>query len=328
MAASDASPYPIKNQAYRVTFPLLDADGDLVTGAAGLDSEVSKDGATFADATNEATEIATSSGMYYLDLTATEMNADTVAIIVKTSTSDAKTTPIVLYPVTLSEAMLGVNSVQWAGAATATDDVALATAPSNFADLAITATTGQVTIGTNNDKTGYALSAAGVDDVWDEPMAAHGIAATSGKYLTDIFSIVGVNLDTTITSRAAPADIVSGGAITTSGGAVSTVTDVTNRVTANSDQIAGDATAATNLSKSALGVVSTTVNDASPTATSFVTALTETTNDHYKGRIIVFTSGAMSGQATDITAYDGTTKAVTVTALTEAPPNGAPFVIV
>jgi len=36
--------------------------------------------------------------MYYLDLTATEMNADTVAIIVKTSTSGAKTTPIVLYP--------------------------------------------------------------------------------------------------------------------------------------------------------------------------------------------------------------------------------------
>jgi hypothetical protein len=35
--------------------------------------------------------------MYFLDLTSTEMNADTVAIIVKTSTSGAKTTPIVLY---------------------------------------------------------------------------------------------------------------------------------------------------------------------------------------------------------------------------------------
>lgn len=89
---------PVKGQAYRVTFPILDADGDLVTGATGLDSEVSKDAGTFADCTNEATEIATSSGMYYLDLTSTEMNADTVAILVKTSTSGAKTTPIVLYP--------------------------------------------------------------------------------------------------------------------------------------------------------------------------------------------------------------------------------------
>ena len=83
MAASDATPIPIKNQAYRVTFPIFDNDGDLVTGAAGLDSEVSKDQGTFADCTNEATEIATSSGMYYLDLTATEMNADTVAIKVR-----------------------------------------------------------------------------------------------------------------------------------------------------------------------------------------------------------------------------------------------------
>jgi len=98
MAATDATAIPVKNQAYRVTFPILDADGDLVTGATGLDSEVSKDAGTFADATSEATEIATTSGMYYLDLTATEMNADTVAIIVKTTSSGAKTTPIVLYP--------------------------------------------------------------------------------------------------------------------------------------------------------------------------------------------------------------------------------------
>ena len=98
MAANEARPVPKKNVAYRVTFPLFDNDGDLVTGAAGLDSEVSKDGAAFADCTNEATEIASSSGIYYLDLTAAEMNADTVAIIVKTSTVDAKTTPIILYP--------------------------------------------------------------------------------------------------------------------------------------------------------------------------------------------------------------------------------------
>ncbi len=100
MAASDATPFPIKNQAYRVTFPILDADGDLVTGAAGLDSETSADGGTFADCTNEATEIATNSGVYYLDLTSGEMNADTVAVIVKTSTSGAKTTTLILYPIT------------------------------------------------------------------------------------------------------------------------------------------------------------------------------------------------------------------------------------
>lgn len=97
-AATDASPRPLYGVAYRLVFPIFDNTGALVTGAAGLDSEVSKDQGTFADATNEATEIATSSGMYYLDLTASEMAARTVSIIVKTSTSNAKTTPIVLYP--------------------------------------------------------------------------------------------------------------------------------------------------------------------------------------------------------------------------------------
>lgn len=40
-----------------------------------------------------------------------------------------------------------------------------ASAPANFGDLAITATTGKVTVGTNDDKTGYALSTAGVTAV-------------------------------------------------------------------------------------------------------------------------------------------------------------------
>ena len=98
MAAGDAKPVPVKDLAFRVTFPILDADGDLVTGATGLDSEFSEDAATFADATAEATEIATASGMYYLDLATTEMGGDTVSVIVKTTSSGAKTTPIVMYP--------------------------------------------------------------------------------------------------------------------------------------------------------------------------------------------------------------------------------------
>ena len=39
MASTDARPFPLKNTAYRVTFPILDADGDLVTGASSPDSE-------------------------------------------------------------------------------------------------------------------------------------------------------------------------------------------------------------------------------------------------------------------------------------------------
>lgn len=98
MADSDARPIPLRNRAYRLTFGIYDADGDLVTGASGLDSEVSLDGGTFADCTNEAVEIATNSGVYYLDLTAAEMNSFTSVVITKTSTSGAKTTVTIITP--------------------------------------------------------------------------------------------------------------------------------------------------------------------------------------------------------------------------------------
>ena len=52
-----------KNTATTIVFPILDADGDLVTAAAALDSERSIDAGAFTDCTNEAAEIATSSGV-------------------------------------------------------------------------------------------------------------------------------------------------------------------------------------------------------------------------------------------------------------------------
>lgn len=121
MASTDARLIPYKNAAWRVTFPILDADGDPVSGATGLDSEVSKDGASFADCTNEATEIG-SSGVYYLDLTNSEMDADTVAIRVQTSSSGAKTTTIVAYPQEADDIRASVT--HWAGSAVASPDTA------------------------------------------------------------------------------------------------------------------------------------------------------------------------------------------------------------
>lgn len=120
MAATDSRPIPKKNTAYRLYAPIMDADGDLVTGATGLDSEVSIDGGTFADCTNEATEVATSSGIYYLDLTSSEMNGDAICVIIKTSSSGAKTTPIILYPEEAGD--IRVDVVQISGDTTAADN--------------------------------------------------------------------------------------------------------------------------------------------------------------------------------------------------------------
>lgn len=96
MAVVDQSIKPFKGLQYEFSFPIFDSTGTLVSGATSLDSEISKDGGAFVDCTNETTEIGTS-GMYELTLTATEMDANMVSLIIK---SNQDTTPIVLYPST------------------------------------------------------------------------------------------------------------------------------------------------------------------------------------------------------------------------------------
>lgn len=94
---NNALPYPVYGCPFGIKFSILDVNADYVSGAAALDSEVSKNGDNFADCTNEATEIGTS-GIYYLLLTAAEMTADVVAVKVKTTTTGAKNPALTFYP--------------------------------------------------------------------------------------------------------------------------------------------------------------------------------------------------------------------------------------
>ena len=141
---NNALPYPIYGAPWTLVVPLLDADGDLVTGATTPDSEVSKNGDTFADCTNEMTEIATASGIYYLTLTGTEMTADIVAAQLKSATAGMKTTVAVLYPRklvtvhsgTAADDGSGTSSIVLDSGASAVDDfyngmVCIATIDSN-----------------------------------------------------------------------------------------------------------------------------------------------------------------------------------------------------
>jgi len=87
------------------------------------------------------------------------------------------------------------------------------------------------------------------------------------------------------------------------------------------------------LSASAGTIVGGTVDNSAfaPTTTAFeADDITEATANHYKGRIILFTSGALANQATSITAYElsGANGKFTVLALTEAPANDVTFIIV
>jgi hypothetical protein len=115
---NNALDYPVYGVPWAIVYPMIDADGDLVTGATTPDAEVSLNGDTFADCTNESVEIATGSGVYYLLLTAAEMTADIVAIIAKSATAGMKTTVRVLNPRKLVSLRAGTAAGGAAGSIT------------------------------------------------------------------------------------------------------------------------------------------------------------------------------------------------------------------
>lgn len=95
----------------------------------------------------------------------------------------------------------------------------------------------------------------------------------------------------------------------------------------------GSTTAAARLALSGATILPGTVDNTghTPTTTEFeADDITEATADHFIGRVIIFTSGALQYQATDITDYALATGRghFTVTALTEAPANNDTFIIV
>lgn len=272
MAATDARPVPRKNIAYRVTFPILDADGDLVTGAAALDSEVSINGGTFADVTAEATEIATSSGVYFLDLTAAEMNGDTISIIVKTTTTGAKTTVIVMYPEEVGD--YRVNVEQFGG------------------------TTGTFAAGRPEVNTSHVAGTT---------QTANDIGADVDAILVD----TGTTLDGRIPAALVAGRMDSSvGAMATGviaaasfgAGAINAAAIATGAIDA--DAIALDA------ANEILGAISGTA-DSGTTTTLVDTERTEADTDYWAGALITFTSGTLNGQSRLVTAFNAATDTLT-----------------
>ena len=120
MASTDAMPVPKKNTAYRHYLAIRKNDGSLITTWAGQDSEVSKDGGNYSDCTNEATEIQTS-GTGYIDLTASEMNADCVVLKITVTNTDAQPYVVMLFPVENGDIPVDATSVS--GDVTAADNL-------------------------------------------------------------------------------------------------------------------------------------------------------------------------------------------------------------
>jgi hypothetical protein len=99
-------------------------------------------------------------------------------------------------------------------------------------------------------------------------------------------------------------------------------------VSADVTKVSGSSNAADKLEANVLLTIDGTVNDSSPTTTSFDTNLTETGTNAYINRELHMTSGNAAGEIGKISAYNGSTKVVTLTpGLSTTPANSDTFTI-
>ncbi len=189
--------------------------------------------------------------------------------------------------------IIAADVVNIDGAAMRGTDSALlaASAPTNFGDLAITVTTGLVDV---NDKTGFGI-------------AVGGIASTA------------------FAAGAVDAAAIAADAIGSSELATSAVNEIVDQVW---NEARTDHTTQGSYGETMDTVVSANAITGTLSTTQMTTDLTEITDDHYNGRTIIWTSGVLIDQATNITDYDGGTKMLTFTAVTEGPSNTDDFIIV
>jgi len=181
----------------------------------------------------------------------------------------------------------------------------------------VTGAVGSVTGHTNQTGDSFARLAAPAGASVSADIAAlkaetATIVADTNELQTDDVPtlIAAVQADTDDIQTRLPAAL-SGGRMAADAQAISTSTDAADKLEASAETIEVSAAAAGTLS-----------------VTQMTTTLTEVTDDHYNGRIIIWTSGVLLRQATDITDYDGGTKMLTYTAVTEAPGDGDTFIIV
>jgi hypothetical protein len=173
--------------------------------------------------------------------------------------------------------------------------------------------TGGVTITTDDNTTNLAAALADTNELQTNQgnwltVTGHATEAKQDIIDTNVDSIL-VDTGTTLPALL-PTALVGG------------------KIDANVGAISGDTTAADNLEASLETLILGTATGTPTTTTMADSALTEATDDHYKGRIIIWRTGALAGQATDITAYNGTTKTFTFTATTNAATAGDAYVIV
>ena len=193
--------------------PFVDAT-DGVTAETGLtiantDIKIHKAGATTLADKNSGGATHISGGLYYAVLDATDTNTlGSGQIHVSVSGALPCKVDFTVLPANIYDSMIAgtdlfdVSVTQWTGTAVATPDTAgypKVTVKSGTGTGEISLSSGEVTP-TTASKTGYRLSATGVDDIWDEAVSGHVTAGSTGASLYQVRSATAqAGASTTIT---------------------------------------------------------------------------------------------------------------------------------
>lgn len=298
--------------------PFVDAtDGvtpetGVTLGAADQAEVLKANGAATAAMSGTFAAVTGAAGWY--DYTASTADTNTVGEVVFVVQDSSVCLPVFVRAQVVEEAVYDAMY-----GASATGPVQSSDLPTNFGDLSITATTGRVDV----DSIGGTAQTAN-----DNGADINAILADTNELQTDWAN--GGRLDAILDARATAAALATVDANVdavlddtgTSGVVLAGIPDV------NMAQISGSSTAADRLEASALQIIEGAATAGTLGTTQMSTDLTEATDDHFIGRIIIWTSGALSGQASDITDYTGVNGVLTFTATTEAPSNGDGFIII
>lgn len=190
--------YPIKQStAITVPFFVHDVSGDAVTGLTDgtFTKRISKNGAAFGAMTVTITEL--ENGWYSIPLSA--VHSDTLGLLTIVFTNAGAKQVNLQFRVT-AKLIDDLNDV-------AATDIVSAGAITTLAGAVVNVDTVD-SLTANADKTGYALSAAGVDAIWDETQAGHTTAGTFGRFLDA--QVANVEADTQDIQSRLPAALVGG----------------------------------------------------------------------------------------------------------------------
>jgi len=280
---NNATDYPIYGCPYTIVFPFRDADGDLVTGASTPDAEISKNGDTAADCTNESTEIATGTGAYYLSLTSTELTTNCAVVYGKSATAGMKTAIAVLYPQVLASVRSGTSASGGVSTSTIVLDASASAINDYYNGMICKATidtlievrritdyvgsTQTCTVSPdwnvapdNNDTFDILLPKDAVlvfpDSVWDVDATAHQTAGTFGKAIGDPLAATNSLIQRT---PDAVAGATNGLFIAGTNAATTVTTSLTTTFTGNLTGSVGSVTGAVG---SVTGLTNATISDA------------------------------------------------------------------